>query len=320
MDAVVGLIGSRFGRSEPRAGSVPMCAGCWRGWSARTAGRWPSTPGRCPRTGCSGCCGPRTGTSTGSATTCAATSGRRASATPPARVAGVFIVDDTGFLKKGSRSAGVQRQYSGTAGKIENCQIGVFLAYASGRGHALIDRELYLPTPGPRTRTGARRRGSPRRSEFATKPELAVRMLERVHAAGVLRGWVTADEAYGQNPACRAWLAAPQVPYRAGHPQRRPADLPGRAPRARPRCWPPSPASTPTAGSTRRVGAAQSGLRRARPAGLRLDRGRARPGRAARRVGALAAGPPQSSPAEGKTVRSWPSTAAPAPPPPRCAS
>ncbi len=91
---------------------------------------------------------------------------------------------------------------------------------------------------------------------------------------------------------------------------------------SRPRCWPPSPASTRTAGSTRpRLGAAQPGLRRARRTGLRLDRGRAGPGRAARRVGALAAGPPADRhPAEGKTVPSWRSTAAPAPPPPRCGS
>lgn len=74
--------------------------------------------------------------------------------------AGVLIVDDTGFLKKGTRSAGVQRQYSGTAGRVENCQIGVFLAYASGAGHALIDRELYLPSPGPPTGTGAAPPGS----------------------------------------------------------------------------------------------------------------------------------------------------------------
>ena len=75
---------------------------------------------------------------------------------------GVLIVDDTGFLKKGTRSAGVQRQYSGTAGRTENCQVGVFLAYASVHGHALIDRELYLPRgPGLMTGTGAGRRASP---------------------------------------------------------------------------------------------------------------------------------------------------------------
>jgi SRSO17 transposase len=69
----------------------------------------------------------------------------------------VLIVDETGFLKKGTKSVGVARQYSGTAGRVENCQIGVFLAYASDNGHALIDRELYLPRSGPRTPPGARR-------------------------------------------------------------------------------------------------------------------------------------------------------------------
>src|SRR4051812_3375762 len=96
--------------------------------------------GRCPRTGCSGCCGLRIGTSKASETT---------SATTPLDhlgdpETGVFVLGDTGFIKKGRRSAGVQRQYTGTTGKIDNCQLGVFLAYASSKGRALIDRELYL--------------------------------------------------------------------------------------------------------------------------------------------------------------------------------
>ena len=82
----------------------------------------------------------------------------------------VLIVDKTGFLKKGTKSAGVARQYSGTAGRIENCQIGVFLAYASGNGHALIDRELYLPRSGPRTPPGARRPAFPRRWRSPQSP------------------------------------------------------------------------------------------------------------------------------------------------------
>jgi SRSO17 transposase len=77
---------------------------------------------------------------------------------------GVLVVDETGFLKKGTKSAGVQRQYSGTAGRIENCQVGVFLAYASRRGRALVDRELYLPRNGPPTSTAVPRRTSPSRS------------------------------------------------------------------------------------------------------------------------------------------------------------
>src|SRR5690349_18846938 len=126
---------------------------------------------------------------------------------------GVFIVDETGFVKKGRRSAGVQRQYTGTTGKIDNCQLGVFLAYATGRGHALIDRELYLPASWTGDPERCAAAGIPAETEFATKPELVVRMLERVHDAGKLRGWVTADEAFGQNPGLRDWLAEHHVPY-----------------------------------------------------------------------------------------------------------
>ncbi|GAB3453334.1 IS701 family transposase [Actinophytocola sediminis] len=119
---------------------------------------------------------------------------------------GVLIVDDTGFLKKGVRSAGVQRQYSGTAGRIENCQIGSFLAYASTRGHALIDRELYLPESWVADRDRCRAAGIPEETEFVTKPRQAMAMLERAFDAGVPFSWVTADEAYGQVKYMRVWL------------------------------------------------------------------------------------------------------------------
>jgi SRSO17 transposase len=92
---------------------------------------------------------------------------------------GVLIADETGFLKKGTRSAGVQRQYSGTAGRTENCQIGVFLAYASPRGHALIDRELYLPVSWTDDRDRCRAAGIPDQAQFATKAQLAQRLLQR---------------------------------------------------------------------------------------------------------------------------------------------
>ncbi|WP_091619324.1 IS701 family transposase [Amycolatopsis saalfeldensis] len=121
---------------------------------------------------------------------------------------GVLIVDDTGFLKKGTRSAGVQRQYSGTAGRIENCQIGTFLAYASPRGHALIDRELYLPEPWIADPARCRRAGISEGTEFETKPRQAMAMLARAFEAGVPFGWVTADEAYGQVKYLRLWLEA----------------------------------------------------------------------------------------------------------------
>ena len=127
--------------------------------------------------------------------------------------AGVLIVDDTGFLKKGIRSAGVQRQYSGTAGRTENCQVGVFLAYRSSKGHALIDRQLYLPTSWTDDRDRCRRAGIPDSVEFTTKVEMARRMLARALDAGVPAGWVTMDEAYGQSKSLRVWLEQRDVGY-----------------------------------------------------------------------------------------------------------
>src|SRR3569833_1082014 len=112
---------------------------------------------------------------------------------------GVLIVDDTGFLKKGTRSAGVQRQYSGTAGRTENCQIGTFLAYASQRGHALIDRELYLPESWTSDRDRCRSAGVPDEVELVTKPRQAIAMLTRAFDARVPFAWVTADETNKQN-------------------------------------------------------------------------------------------------------------------------
>lgn len=110
---------------------------------------------------------------------------------------GVLIVDDTGFIKKGVTSAGVGRQYTGTSGKVDNCQIGVFAAYASRRGRALVDRELYLPKSwtGDPDRCEAAR--IPADRTFTTKPEIARAMVARGLAAGMPVGWVAADEAYG---------------------------------------------------------------------------------------------------------------------------
>lgn len=126
---------------------------------------------------------------------------------------GVLAVDETGFIKKGTRSAGVQRQYTGTSGKIDNCQLGVFLAYASTRGRALIDRELYLPTSW--TEDPARRADAKIGEEvtFRTKPALARAMLERALAAKVPFRWVTGDEVYGQDPVLRGWLAGQRLSY-----------------------------------------------------------------------------------------------------------
>ncbi len=126
---------------------------------------------------------------------------------------GVLVVDETGFLKKGSKSAGVARQYSGTAGRIENSQIGVFLTYASAAGRTLIDRELYLPKVWTEDRERCREAGVPDEVEFATKPELAMRMLARALQAGVPAGWVAGDEVYGQHYRLRAALEARGVGY-----------------------------------------------------------------------------------------------------------
>jgi SRSO17 transposase len=126
---------------------------------------------------------------------------------------GVLIADETGFIKKGTRSAGVQRQYSGTAGRTENCQIGVFLAYASVHGHALIDRELYIPQSWTEDRERCRAAGIPGEIGFATKPQLAQAMLARAVEAGVPFAWFTADEVYGQAPYLREWLEDHDVFY-----------------------------------------------------------------------------------------------------------
>jgi SRSO17 transposase len=126
---------------------------------------------------------------------------------------GVLIADDTGFLKKGTRSVGVQRQYSGTAGRTENCQVGTFLAYASVRGHALIDRELYLPQSWADDLDRRRAAGIPETVEFTTKPRQARAMISRAIAAGVPFAWVTADETYGQAKYLQAWLEEQDVWY-----------------------------------------------------------------------------------------------------------
>ncbi len=119
---------------------------------------------------------------------------------------GVLVVDETGFLKKGTHSVGVKRQYSGTAGRIENGQIGVFLSYASEKGHALLDRELYLPEEWAADTARRTTAKVPAAIEFATKPELARQMLERAFAAGVPCEWVTGDSIYGGDRRLRLWL------------------------------------------------------------------------------------------------------------------
>jgi SRSO17 transposase len=126
---------------------------------------------------------------------------------------GVLVVDETGFLKKGTKSAGVQRQYSGTAGRIENCQVGVFLTYASRRGRALVDRELYLPKEWAADAARCAEAHVPANVGFQTKPQLAQQMLARAVDAQVPAGWVTADEVYGGDARLRAWLEDHDLAY-----------------------------------------------------------------------------------------------------------
>lgn len=126
---------------------------------------------------------------------------------------GVLILDETGFLKKGDRSAGVARQHSGTAGRIENSQIGVFAAWATEEGHTLIDRGLHLPAAW--VEDGERRRaaGIPEETVFRTKPCMARDMVDRALRAGFRPDWITADEAYGHDGKFRLWLEEMRQPY-----------------------------------------------------------------------------------------------------------
>ena len=125
----------------------------------------------------------------------------------------VLIIDETGFLKKGTKSVGVQRQYSGTAGRIENCQIGVFLAYATPRGRTFLDRELYLPKEWATDAARREEAGVPEGTVFQTKPALARAMLARAFAAGVPAAWVTGDEVYGRDRRLRLWLEEQGRPF-----------------------------------------------------------------------------------------------------------
>jgi SRSO17 transposase len=139
----------------------------------------------------------------------------------------VLVVDETGDLKKGSHTVGVQRQYSGTAGRTENCQVAVYLAYATGRGHALIDRALYLPrswTCDPERMAAA---GVPEDVQFATKPALATTLILHALDGGAPADWVAGDEVYGADPKLRTALQARGVGYvlavACSHPMPTPA-------------------------------------------------------------------------------------------------
>jgi SRSO17 transposase len=119
---------------------------------------------------------------------------------------GIMVLDETGFLKQGDKSCGVQRQYSGTAGKVENCQIGVFLTYASSKGHSPIDRRLYMPEGWMTDPERLKAAGVPNWVKFQTKPEMGVGMLEKATLFGYPYKWVTGDSVYGDSPKLRGWL------------------------------------------------------------------------------------------------------------------
>jgi len=125
----------------------------------------------------------------------------------------ILVIDETSFPKEGEKSAGVQVQYCGTTGVVENCQVAVFLDYATSRGHALIDRELYLPKAWVDDPERCREAGIPQTVHFQTKCELARQMVERVHLAQIPIAWVVADTVYGNNLDLRTWLEAQGYPY-----------------------------------------------------------------------------------------------------------
>jgi len=125
----------------------------------------------------------------------------------------IGVLDETGFLKQGKKSVGVKRQYSGTAGRVENCQIGVFLGYATPKGFAFLDREIYLPEEWVNDQQRREEAGVPESVKFATKPQLARVMLERAKAAKVPLTWITADTVYGNDRRLREWLEENEQAY-----------------------------------------------------------------------------------------------------------
>jgi SRSO17 transposase len=201
-DELMSLVAGRFGRVEPRRTAQEFVLGllspverknCW--WLAEWAGHGdPQAMQRLLRTAVWDADAVRDDVR-------GFVAGRLGDA------AGVLICDETGFLKKGTGSVGVQRQYSGTAGRIENSQVGVFLSYASPRGRALIDRRVYLPKSWTDDRYRCTAAGIPDEVKFATKPALALSMITDAVAARMPAAWAASDELYGDNGAFRAGVA-----------------------------------------------------------------------------------------------------------------
>jgi SRSO17 transposase len=127
--------------------------------------------------------------------------------------AAILVIDESSFPKRGHHSAGVGLQYCGTTGQVENCQVGVFLSYVTARGHALIDRELYLPLDWCEDADRRRTAHVPECVRFRTKPELAAQMIGRISQAALPISWVVADSVYGGNLDLRTWLQAHQYHY-----------------------------------------------------------------------------------------------------------
>ena len=182
--------------------------GCWRicvgwlaTWAARTAGSWPSTLGSAPRMGCSGCWPPPTGTRTWSATICAAMW-----SSTWATLVGCWWWTRPGSSRRARPRSGCSASTRARPAGSTTASSAVFLAYASAKGRAFIDRELYLPKAWTEDRARCRAARAPEQVGFRTKPQLARVMLERALEAGVPAAWVTADEVYGQDPALRGWL------------------------------------------------------------------------------------------------------------------
>lgn len=130
--------------------------------------------------------------------------------------AAVLVIDETGFVKPGEQSVGVQAQYCGTVGRVTNCQVGVFVVYASTKGATFLDRALYLPESWTNDPERCRKAGVPDEVEFATKPELAQQMIEPAVEAGVPAAWVTGDSVYGGHSGLRNWLEARPLAYVLG--------------------------------------------------------------------------------------------------------
>ncbi|MFE0915638.1 IS701 family transposase [Streptomyces sp. NPDC058812] len=174
----------------------------------------------------------------------------------------VLVMDETGDLKKGNHTVGVQRQYTGTAGRIENAQVAVYLTYTSRHGHAAIDRALYLPKSWTIDPERCRQAAVPDGVDFATKPQLARQMIERALDAGVPAAWAAGDEVYGDNPHLRAaWSGgssatcsrSPALTASRPRPDpSAPTTWPRRSPSGPGRSCPPDEARRATAGTTGR--------------------------------------------------------------------